>query len=157
MKAHQFYSLSAMYSEFQLEACDFESLGLSLIGRPDSRCGSVTAQRKFCSCFGATTVVCSKLWKLFPRPHPKKFEPKHMMWGLLFLKLYSTEHVHAGMVETDEKNFRKWAWYSVNTIAEFKTVSFFGLLLFMLTLLRLLGNRDLWTHRLHSVSFAWMG
>lgn len=39
---------------------------------------------------------------------PKKARPEHLLWTLLFMKLYSAENVLAPMCGCDEKTFRKW-------------------------------------------------
>ena len=50
--------------------------------------------------------------------------PKHLLCGLLFLKMYGTEHAHAMLSGMDEKSQSKWQWLSVNAIASLKIVSF---------------------------------
>lgn len=38
--------------------------------------------------------------------------PKHLLWAMLFLKLYSTEEVHCALVGwPTRKTFRKWTWF----------------------------------------------
>jgi hypothetical protein len=43
------------------------------------------------------------------------------LWGLLFLKVYETDSVLAGIVGgIDEKTFRKWKWIIVKAISNLK-------------------------------------
>lgn len=45
----------------------------------------------------------------------------HLLWALVFLKVYSTEEVHCRIVGwPSPKTFRKWSWYFVGKIAELK-------------------------------------
>jgi hypothetical protein len=45
-------------------------------------------------------------------------EPKHLLWSLVFIKVYSTEEVHCSIVGwPDPKTFRKWSWYFLEKTA----------------------------------------
>ena len=46
--------------------------------------------------------------------------PKHLLWGLMWLKIYSTEAVMAGMAKCDEKMFEKWSWKFVVAVSLLK-------------------------------------
>ena len=60
-------------------------------------------QRRFLSAFGVSPLTTFNLWlKLMPCL-PKSEQPKHLLWALLFLKKYNTEHIYAGIAKVDEK------------------------------------------------------
>ena len=49
---------------------------------------------------------------------PKGVQPFHLLWGLIFMKVYATEAVHCKIVNSpDEKTFRKWSLLFVKEIS----------------------------------------
>lgn len=101
----------------------FQSFGNQIIrrgkDRPEFKLEKV-AHRKFMSFFGTTPFICSMLWAfLEPLENmPNGVKPVHLLWALLFLKVYATESVHCALVGgVDEKTFRKWTWIFVHDIA----------------------------------------
>ncbi len=70
-----------------------------------------TGYRKYKSYFGTTPVVCVAAWDNFDSVRPPKSEPKHLLWALLHLKLYCTEHVDTTLVGVTEKNFENGATF----------------------------------------------
>jgi len=85
-------------------------------------------KRRWKATFGASPEVISKLWYLCdPVNHlPNGVEPVHILWAMLFLKLYMSESVHAQMVGgVDEKTFRKWSGLFIDLMSyqESKVVS----------------------------------
>ncbi|KAG9399900.1 hypothetical protein AC1031_011321 [Aphanomyces cochlioides] len=68
--------------------------------------------RRFKSMFGVSPSIASILWKDL-QPTPSDAKPCHLLWALLFLKVYATEHVHAALCQVDEKTFRKWTWIMI--------------------------------------------
>lgn len=88
----------------------------------DSQKSSMVGYRKFRSFFGVSPNVCSVAWKLM-KNKPPQAEPKHLLWCLLFLKAYNTEHINATLVEVDEKTFREWTWKFVDLLASLNVVS----------------------------------
>jgi hypothetical protein len=66
------------------------------------------------SSFGAPPKVCFVLWnKINPyKTMPAGVNPKHILWALLFLTVYDTEHncsSSQGLGNMDEKTHRKWS------------------------------------------------
>lgn len=53
----------------------------------------------------------------------KKLEPKHLFWGLTFLKVYSSEEVHSALCQTTRKTYRTWSWAVVHAISDLDIVS----------------------------------
>ena len=77
-------------------------------------------ERRFRSLFGCSSGVVEELWRrLHPVLHGKKnVDGNHLLWSLLFLKLYGEEPAHtviAGGV--DENTFRKWSWIMIDLIS----------------------------------------
>lgn len=72
--------------------------------------------------FGAPLSVITELWgRLVPLVALPGAHPKHLLWALVFLKVYSTTAVHCRLVGwVDEKTFRKWSWYFLSLIASLK-------------------------------------
>ena len=83
--------------------------------------------RRFRALFGASPAVCSVVWSLASRSLPPKARPIHLLWALLFLKVYATEHANASLAGVDEKTFRKWAWALLESISNLDVVSCFAL------------------------------
>lgn len=79
-------------------------------------------KRIFIAYFGETPLVCQFIWSfLFQRNYiPEKGCTHHLLWALMFLKLYSNEHVLAASAGVSEKTFRKWSWRFVKAIAKLK-------------------------------------
>jgi len=82
---------------------------------------SLTGLRKFRSFYGISPEVFATLWKLI-RNKPEGSEPKHLLWCMLFLKNYNTEHVNTAITKVDEKTFRLWTWRFVNLLAQLNVV-----------------------------------
>ncbi len=83
---------------------------------------SLVFLRRFKALFGSTPQLCSLLWSLLADLHPLGGFPRHLLWALMFLKLYSTEHVHSTLAGVDEKSFRKWCWRYVSALSQVKLV-----------------------------------
>jgi len=80
------------------------------------------AERTFRSHFGVAPIVASKCWNMmtsgmYDGYFDINFEPKHLLWALMLLKMYALEPVHAGIAKCDQKTFRKWSLLMVEAIA----------------------------------------
>jgi hypothetical protein len=76
---------------------------------------------RFRACFGAPSEVVAVVWnKIVDRgPIETGGQPKHLLWALVHLKVYSTIEIHCSIVGwPSAKSYAKWAWYFVNRIAE---------------------------------------
>jgi hypothetical protein len=60
----------------------------------------------FSSHFGTPPHVVAIVWQLID--NPEGAEPKHILWILLFLKVYESEDVLHNMVGTSKNTYRKW-------------------------------------------------
>eukprot|EP00523_Entomoneis_sp_CCMP467_P003026 CAMPEP_0168754196 /NCGR_PEP_ID=MMETSP0724-20121128/19369_1 /TAXON_ID=265536 /ORGANISM="Amphiprora sp., Strain CCMP467" /LENGTH=99 /DNA_ID=CAMNT_0008802653 /DNA_START=33 /DNA_END=329 /DNA_ORIENTATION=+ len=67
---------------------------------------------RFNSAFGTNSKRCSILWKNLVRRKyiPKETSPKHLLWSLLFMKVYADEVILSSLAQCDAKTFRKWIW-----------------------------------------------
>jgi hypothetical protein len=83
--------------------------------------GGGFTETKFKAHVGVSPEVTFQTWELITRK-PKHSKPKHLLWALLFAKLYSTEEVLAGMVGVTRKTFRKWSWKFLKKIAMLKSI-----------------------------------
>ena len=104
----------------------------SIIIKNSKKCRSIHVRdRRFRQYFGTTPEICAEIWeRLDPFKTIEKVfhgvQIKHLLWALMFMKLYSTESVHASLAGgVDEKTFRKWTWIFVEAISllEFDVVS----------------------------------
>src|SRR5687768_8491231 len=89
---------------------------------------NVTVLRRFSAAFGATPLLCSRLWLLIGsdnnnQPHLRTARPKHLLWALLFLKQYKCTELNCGSAGVDETTYRKWSWIFVQLLADINVVS----------------------------------
>jgi len=84
---------------------------------------SITGNRRYKAFFGISPDTCARIWFLIGRKHPEGSKPKHLLWGLMFLRLYATEYVHASIAMCDEKTFRKWSLKYVSLMSHLEVVS----------------------------------
>ena len=95
----------------------FKDLGLTMAGNehPDVGRSESEKERTFKSFFGVHWNLCEIAWTLLDdHGKYKKREPRHLLWTLVFYKVYSTEKVHCKIVKEPgkkkpaEKTFRIW-------------------------------------------------
>ena len=94
------------------EAAAFFSLGKKILRR-HNMLRMKTERRRFQSTFGATPHHCAIVWEMLrDSPElPRWTQPYHLLWALLFMKVYASESVNAAIVGgVTEKTFWKWAW-----------------------------------------------
>ena len=87
------------------------------------------AKRLYRSAFGTSFEVCDELWFQLQKrewivPGGK---PKHLLWGLMLMKLYVSETACAAIAGVHRHTFHKWAWILIHAIAGLRVevVSFF--------------------------------
>eukprot|EP00536_Pseudo-nitzschia_multiseries_P014339 jgi/Psemu1/214375/e_gw1.687.2.1 len=79
--------------------------------------------RRFKVCFGASGTIVADVWnRIVDRgPIDSSGEPKHLLWALIHLKVYSTVEIHCSITGwSSAKTFSKWAWYFIERIADLK-------------------------------------
>jgi hypothetical protein len=101
-----------------MDAAVFLDLGNKMMKR-HNKLASESEKRRFHATFGTGAEICSLLWaKIDFSTVPLGAKPKHLLWGLMFLKLYCSESVHCTIAGgVDETTFRKWSWIFVEAIA----------------------------------------
>jgi hypothetical protein len=99
-----------------------EQTAKEVIRWPDNRkWDSVDKDERFRALFGAPSVVIAEIWQRLIPMIEEKTNRKHLLWGLLFLKVYSTEEVHCAIVgHPTKKEFRQKSWHIVEMIAGLK-------------------------------------
>ena len=102
-------------------AIDFGVLGDDIFKRAHGL-SHVVRIRRFSALFGATPIACNRAWKMIENYLPPGCLPKHLLWAMIFIKIYATEHVNATITESDEKTFRKWVWIILNSSSNLKLV-----------------------------------
>lgn len=77
--------------------------------------------------FGVSTTVAAIAWNLIGRNDLTACqpEPRHLLWGLSFLKIYGSEEVHCTLARSSRNSFRKWCWIIVKQLALLNQVSGF--------------------------------
>ena len=78
---------------------------------------------RFKACFGASAEIVADIWNRIKvhGPIASGGEPKHLLWALIHLKVYSTVETHCALVGWPcSRTFAKWSWYFVERIAELK-------------------------------------
>jgi hypothetical protein len=105
------------------EAIDaIEQAAEDVLRWPDNRkWNSADKDERFLGLFGAPSVVIAEIWqRIVPMVEEKTYR-KHLLWGLLFLKVYSTEEVHCALVgHPTKKEFRQKSWHIVEMVAGLK-------------------------------------
>ena len=101
-----------------MSTSQFWRLGNQLTCHDDSRSTEIGRQR-FREFFGIPPELCSIVWnELYNSDAIPVFgQPHHLLWALLFLKRYFTEHVMSAVIGHDEKTIRKWVWIFVHLLS----------------------------------------
>lgn len=73
--------------------------------------------RRFKGLFGLSPNICEIVWEKIKNQLPNSFEPSHLLWALLFLKCYNTEHVNHAIIGANEKTFRNRIWVIIEKLA----------------------------------------
>lgn len=100
----------------------FLQMGLRMAGVSEGRQASASNMRHYRSYFHITPSHSSILWAkmLQKKCLPAGARPIHMLWGLLFLNVYTTEQILADIANVDPKTYRYWATALVKSIAKLK-------------------------------------
>ena len=90
---------------------------------PDRRrWDSTEKDARFKSLFGASSLVIAEIWHRIEETvvlEDPNAERKHLLWALVFLKVYATEEIHCAIVGwPNAETFRKYSWYFVRKIFE---------------------------------------
>ena len=104
----------------------FHERGMAIMGRRNAAMGGTVPERRFCSFFGCSSLVCSALWQKLHATRGWKMildglSMDHLLWGLMLLKLYNLETPNSSFAGVDEKTFRKWSHFAIECIADLHT------------------------------------
>jgi len=102
---------SLSLDEIMTVARDIQNRGSRRVG------AKVVEDRLFKEYFGVSVAVVLAVWKLLEEHDlvPKNGEIKHLLWTLVFLKVYPKQGPVCSIVggtkgAVDPKTFRKWVW-----------------------------------------------
>ena len=95
--------------------------GLKIMNR--SGTGSEeTQEHRFKSLFGIPFSIVEILWSIIDPFNDNTLngvEPKHLLWALMFLKLYGTEDNVVSLAGgCDDKTYRKWVWIMIINLSD---------------------------------------
>lgn len=92
-----------------IKASAFLSIGKRITHRTNERCYAKELER-YRAFFGISPSNTSLLWaKIREKKLAPRASPVHLLWGLLFLKVYSTESIIAGFLGVDEGTYQEWS------------------------------------------------
>ena len=95
----------------------FWELGNDIIRRR-TRMHVRSSHERFRATFGTDAVICAILWtRLDFEQMPNGYKPLHLLWALMFLKVYAAEPVLAALAGVHERTYRKWTWCFVDAIS----------------------------------------
>ena len=69
--------------------------------------------------FGISSSTCALLWDKIHVRAPSELHQKHVLWGLMLMKVYASESVLASLAGCTQKTFRKWSKAVVELIGSF--------------------------------------
>ena len=78
-----------------------------------------TELQRFCAMFGTSPDTCSLLWDLLDptTTMPNEVKAVHLLWGLMFLKLFASEAVHCAISGgVDEKLFENCGSHNLYSV-----------------------------------------
>ena len=84
---------------------------------------SLSEERRFHALFGVSPFLCSILWKRLGEKKSNSNEPVHLLWSLMFLKVYASEDVLSALAGVTRKTYRKWVWDYVEKLSFLNEVS----------------------------------
>ena len=73
--------------------------------------------------FEVRSELSISIWLYLGGRAPHGTKPKHLLWGLGFLKLYEAEEAFSTRVQADEKTCHKWMKVIVSALSDFSLVS----------------------------------
>ena len=110
----------------------FKQLGLSMASNRQPNVGGseFEKERTFKNFFGVGWHICAIAWALLDDygKQKEKMEPRHLLWALVFYKVYGTENVHCKIVAEPHragpapKTFRKWVWMVTSELADLSSL-----------------------------------
>ena len=85
----------------------------------------VVTQRRFIAMYGVPPEVCPIIWTHMEED-PEYYRgllPRHLLWALLFLKVYATEEIHVALCGgVDPKTYRRHVWLIVGILSRMDVI-----------------------------------
>ena len=98
----------------------FFTLGMSYMNRKPIFDGE--SERRFRSTFGTTPNIINQIWHRIEPLLASESRHRHLLWALMFLKLYKNESASSGMMGgVSEKTFRHHVWIVLAAIDKIKS------------------------------------
>ena len=107
--------------EQYLQPATFLYLSQKMTGRAAS-VSTLPEKRRFRSLFGVSPELCSVIWSRLGGKQVKSGNPMHLLWALLFLKVYANEDVLSVIAGVSRKTYRKWVWVVVTLLSNLDEV-----------------------------------
>jgi hypothetical protein len=80
--------------------------------------GAKDDRRSFASLFGVRVSLCPIIFQRCQLYMIHGLEAKHILWGVIFMKVYATNDVACAMLTRfTRKTYRKWYWIVIQAIA----------------------------------------
>ena len=83
---------------------------------------TITNFQRFKAFYGCSAGACAFVWRiLFPHLEQELYgggaRYYHLLWALMFVKLYNPVRTSASIVSVDEKTYNKWVWIVLKNIS----------------------------------------
>jgi len=106
-----------------LEPKAFELAGCSILSKKYKR-RDFRFDHRFAGAFGMDPNRCATIWNMLETCGMKKKgrHPKHLMWMLMWLRVYATEEILHALSGCHENTVRKWVWIYVEAVASMEHV-----------------------------------
>lgn len=78
--------------------------------------------RRFRALFGLDSKTTADCWNKIARGVPQGGSYRHLLWTLMFMKLYATEEVNSIIAQADRATFRKWVNIFIDLISRMNMV-----------------------------------
>ncbi|KAI2510184.1 hypothetical protein MHU86_4216 [Fragilaria crotonensis] len=89
--------------------------------KSNANLGAGVPDRDFRSHFGVSPTVCFMIWEKCKSSFlVHNVLPRHLLWALMFLKIYATEDVLSTIAAVSRKTYRFWTWIVLMIIAKKK-------------------------------------
>jgi hypothetical protein len=79
--------------------------------------GSKLNDRTFIAFYGRNSAEVAEIWDSCNERVQPKAQPKHLMWTLMYMKLYNSMDVMCILLDTSKPTFEKWVWSWIGAIA----------------------------------------
>lgn len=106
----------------KLSPCLFLSYGREIVSSGKGL-STKTKHRTFMDFFSVTPLVSDIAWRKMGAFLPQKSSSYHLLWILLFIKIFANEHAHVALNAVDEDNFRLWARRFVSLLRNIRILS----------------------------------